>query len=524
MAFTIDENQDEQNPQNGQNSQALADPTQQAQSPSKQEAGSTSQAAQDNSVKELSSGEGGGSPFGGAPGAGGQGGSGKGTSSGSYTNLQDYIKANQGGDFGGQVSSRLNNDMGGAGQAIQNADQSFQQQVNNGTTNYNADLVNSAISDPVTLQQNADQTAALKSQLNANYTGPNNLSDQSDLYNPAQSAVSTAQQNAQATNSDTGRWALLNQYFGGAGNQYNQGQQALDSALLAADPNAQTGFQQAQQTAQGLGTQWNQMQANDTALAQQAATNTAAANSQSRAALGIDANGQLTGTGVIGNLQSTINQQVTTDNANAAAGYNALKGELNSGMLNSNDLQKYLGSSFVDNSSQDPLQNGTRLYNVHAGDYLVDPSIQQATAANVATGDQYARMNALSSLAGTQNTFLPLANSSQAGTYNPNLSFKTSDFNNAVAQQKNALQATLAGKQENEAQVGTDMHSLADAYNNYAMDPNVQRGMANNPALAATVNKIISDYKAALSQGGYNNTLSSANRIVPVNPIGPGQI
>lgn len=357
------------------------------------------------------------------------------TNSGSYVNLQKYMNANQNfdqnqGGFSGAVTGNINQQSQGAQQNTQAAQNAFQTQA---AGNFNAfaqnqPVVSQALADPSQFVQNNPQGAQqFQSVLNAQYTGPSSLQNLSGTQNFAniQNQANAAQQSAQQTQSESGRMALLNQMYGGGGN-YNQGAQTLDQMLLQNSPQAQQQFAQTQQQANAAVQGLNQAQSQSQGMAQ---SYTQQANQMAQ-----NAQQQLTGAGT--NLQNTINQQVATDNANAASAYGNVASGVNNNYQLSPDLASQLGLS------------GNETYGVNLGQYLSQSA--PATAANVASGQDYATFNALQQLQGGGHevgNFLNPADASQAGTYNP-YAFNTTAANQAIAQAQTAYQAAIDPTQQ----------------------------------------------------------------------------
>ena len=365
------------------------------------------------------------------------------TSSGSFTNLQSYLNANQDQNFGSQLASKVQNTVDQANQAQSNADTQFKGIVDQNTVNPNQDLINSAISDPTTFVSNQQNVDAFNQQKNANYSGPNSLSDESSLYNNAYQTTQNAQQAANATQNEGGRFALLNQYFNAP--SYSQGEQNLDQFLVSADPTAGKAFQNVQQNANQAQQNWNNQLSADQGYASQAAQTTNSAATAARNALGIDASGNFTGVagtngdytngGAIGNLYNQINDAATADqsayNTQNAAVQQALKSDNLSGLtpdeLNQLGLSNFSGP----------------LWDVSPANFLtINNNASSVNPQTVANAEQYAQMAALSQLAGTPDTLLP--NSSLAGTApTQGYTFNTPAFQSAINDSQNAFQQSL---------------------------------------------------------------------------------
>ena len=150
--------------------------------------------------------------------------------SGGFTNLNDYLNANQAGatNLGNQVAGRITNAVNEGAGGINSAAQNFGSQVNQGTENYDAGLVGQAISSPNDFLNNSPDLEKLTSMRTGTYTGPTTWagsgSDQSAL-----TAEQQAQQTAALGQTGAGRSELLQQ---GAATPYTRGQVSLDQGLL----------------------------------------------------------------------------------------------------------------------------------------------------------------------------------------------------------------------------------------------------------------------------------------------------
>ena len=222
-----------------------------------------------------------------------------------YQDLNAYLDANSGSGFGQQFVGNVNNDVNAAQTAQTQGANLFKGAADAGVVNQDPNAVNAAINDPYAVSQDPTQTAAFQSQLNATYNGPQSYSDDQAAYQTAYGATQKAEDTAQAAQTEGGRFALLNNYFGTP--NYNQGQMSLDNLLIQADPTTAQGIQQAKQNAdQSLVSFQNQAAPLQQYAAQDNATTQATANAAQTAA-----NNALTG------LQS----QYGTDLSNAQSQY-----------------------------------------------------------------------------------------------------------------------------------------------------------------------------------------------------------
>jgi len=179
---------------------------------------------------------------------------------------------------------------------------------------------------------------------------------------------------------------------------YTQGQAALDTAILGSGN--QSAINQAANQARGLQGIINQATAGAAAQGQEAQSNAQQ--------FGQQVQGQLTSQ-VQSQLANLQNQAAQTQQQRTQQ-YNKMLSDLQSGNI-TQDEANMLG-----------LTQGENVYNVlqNAGNFLAQ-SPTQATAQNVASSQDYARMQALQQLAGSaaptaaQSVFQQFANPSQAG-------------------------------------------------------------------------------------------------------------
>lgn len=180
-----------------------------------------------------------------------------------FTNLSQYIGANQNNQLGNVVGGGIQQAGQAATGAINTAGQAFQQGVGTeqsrlntlgqGVTNTLGNLSGGVQSSDV----NNFQTA-----LSGKGQGPTGLSNANDLTQKA----NAAQAQGTATGSELGRFGLLQNYVG-KGQQYGLGQQTLDSAILGQTGQRQLG--QARAATANLGGQANQAIAAANAQGQQ---------------------------------------------------------------------------------------------------------------------------------------------------------------------------------------------------------------------------------------------------------------
>ncbi len=297
-----------------------------------------------------------------------------------YTNIQKIITANQGNKLGQAVGGGVQQ----AGQGLQSnlgqAQNQFQQQTaqNQFNTEGNKQLVSNVLNDPTQYsnlgQNNANSQAGGKfgQLISGTYQGPTNLQNASQLQGQAQDVG----QLNKALGNQAGQAGLLQRFVGNP--QYQQGQQKLDSLLLG-----QTGGKDlaaARTATAGLGSKVNNALLGAQAQGQQA-TNEA----------------QLFGKGVqdqFGNTVSGIDtglqgKATEAQTARDTAYENTLKA-LQSGQITQKQAD-LLGLTGGQEVTQNALQG--------VGNYITKNPLA-ASAQNIASQQDYARINALRNLAG----------------------------------------------------------------------------------------------------------------------------
>lgn len=340
------------------------------------------------------------------------------TGSGTYTNLQSYLDANKAADMGGKVSGKLGETIEGAKKAQSESESGFKSAADIGSVDYNEGLVNEATSTPEGVVSDAQKKSDFSKMRDAQYAGPQSFNT-TDYYQPAYQKTKQATDEASLTDTESGRSTLLDQYYGSGVNNYNysKGQKNLDQLLIQNDPRAKEAFAKQREEANKLNTGFGDLESSLDAYAKQKAAQTAQTRANTRGAIGIDEQNQVAG----GALQA---QQ---DKIQSAFGQSQKDYE-----RNISDLMNQLKAKDIsaENAKKLGLTEGMRTYGIDPtkyGQQGVAPTIHTATSKEDA-----ARLQALTELAGIDNTFLPYDN--QVGTYDPATAgqFDTSRFLNDV--------------------------------------------------------------------------------------------
>jgi len=165
------------------------------------------------------------------------------TSSGQFTNLQSYIKANKPAEFGKQVAGKVSGQAQQAQQALQKEQQGFQSQVDQQRAGFRDEQNIKSAFDTLRgltgtgdIRQGFDaEKQAAEQSYQQQYTGPMQFENLSALSRQGRDLGTVAQQ----TQGDAGQRALLQRYYGSP--QYSAGQQRLDQLLLTGDQSGELG-------------------------------------------------------------------------------------------------------------------------------------------------------------------------------------------------------------------------------------------------------------------------------------------
>ena len=358
-----------------------------------------------------------------------------------FGTVQDYLKGNQqqGEALGQQFTGNLASNQTNEKSAIDTAAKQTQSDINSGTTNYDAGLVNQAVSDPTKITGNPDQLSSFLKQWNAAYTGPSSF-EASTNYAPAQAASSEAQNFGTEESTTGGQQQILHDQFG----VYGQGNQGLDQAVLQNS----SYFPKVQQQAsdfQTIPTYLSNAAAPLDTAATNAAANTAAAQTQTRQAFA----------NMPTSFQSQINAEVAAKRSQDQATASNYQAALASGDAQKvNQALTEMAPGNANGSISQYLGALNQSYGVNpdlTNYYTFNPATD-VTAANVATPQEYAKAAAYQQLTGQDYSgILNPANAAQAGTTaspnsGVNVANLTSYLKNTVGQQDKELlgKGTLA--------------------------------------------------------------------------------
>lgn len=436
----------------------------------------------------------------------------EGTNSGSFTNLNSYLDANKSLGFGGQVAGKVQGEVDQAGEAQKTADSTFRQQADAGSVSFDPSLGAQVAQDATAVVGDQGKFSDFLKARDAEYKGPNNLVD-SDAFQATDAAQRKAQEAAQASGSEGGRMALLDQYYGtGNGrNDYTGGQKKLENLLIQNDTASRDAFakttENAAKTAQDYGSLKDTLSAYGGA--QRAATGQARA--QARAAIGIDdAGNEVAGQGAIGALKTGVKSAADKRLADRETERTTVAQALRDRKLASLD-PKYRGVVGDIGSMQ--------LYGADPTQYLRDTgTINEQT---VATKQQQAQMAALAKLAGKENTYLP--DEALAGTMDDEAltSFDAQTLRgeaegraaryNDVVNTKNRAWTSGGYNPDTGESTGGGMRSLLEDLETYGKSAEWNRAVRSGDTFAETkYNEALAALQKAQEEAGYNDTFDGA--------------
>ena len=470
-----------------------------------------------------------------------------------YVDVGSYLDANK--DASANFASNLGQQVSNEGQKIQSninaASQDFQGKVNQGTVNYDHNLIWG--SDPVTAANNPDTLAKYRAQVNATYSGPQNFSSTVDIptlqaqiseFNPKVNAPSQSQIQD-----------IIKQYNPNA----TRGALTLDQMLLTQDPNAWNKYTEETSKYSGLSDYLNNIQKQNDDLVKTAKDTTAATKTQANK--DVD--------NIVGQFQNALNSEVSTARNTANANINnaknmmyelpnmptdywnyptsfnanytpTLKNTLNTtgykntlenilGMDQSKYGQLYNLISTLKNEGKTnytpafpfnylTLKNGSFVdtsnnpfysYNTDLNNYLSlgNPDVD-INVSNVANSDEYAKARALESLTGRDLSGILDANASDAAS--ADLTPLNFDYSKAISDLQKTLNADDQRLIDYEKTKNADMSRVLNNSNN-TIPSNVVRNLSTQTPSSAAGDFERDVLRAALRQGLVSSSLLPSN-------------
>lgn len=350
-----------------------------------------------------------------------------------FQNLNDYLTANQGQGFGEKFAGNLQGEVDKAGQQQQESESLVKSQADSGATQYDQPFVQGAIDNATDFASDSGNLDKFKAQRDAEYKGPNSYADSADAYNKAYGATQKAQDYTSAAQSEGGRFALLDNYFGRP--EYKQGEKALDNLLVSNDSKAQEGISQAKKNAdvskQNFDTQTKDV--SDYAASRRGETE--ATRKSTRDALGLDSTGAVvadqsgnpTG-GAIGSLYGSLNQKTQAAQSQYDTSVKNIQNAVTSGDYSKLSQQEVsmLGAS----------PRAAANYGVDQSKYLSFTPKDDFNLSSTTSPEEAARLNALMQLAGQNQSYIDTTKAGTAPTDYVN--YDQGGFDRDVGTAKNA--------------------------------------------------------------------------------------
>jgi len=424
---------------------------------------------------------------------------GQGTKSGSFTNLQSYLDANESSKFGKQLAGQVEGEADQASGVQSNAENQFKQRADSSAVGLNEGIISRLNSDPVSLAKDAAAKSEFVKMRDANYGGPKNFSDANDLYSQTNQSTEKANQAAKLANDESGRKTLLDSYYGsGAGKyDYTSGQKKLDNYLVQVDPNSREYFKAAQDKADALTNNFSNLTNSLNQYGTQKAQETAQARQTARGALGLGEDNSITASSPIMGILNTAKSRAESLNAQKSDDYNkALAG---------------LRSRDVATGSKYGIAQDRGLFNADLSQYLSQANNIDYNRA--ATKEEQARLDALTQLAGVDNTYLP--NADLAGNYDLTNTFNSGGLDSYINGKRGELDIRKADfdsrknelQKQIEATYQNELPKLFEGRDD--VFPQEIRDILNN-----RVRDLDSQYEQEKKNAGFYDTL---NKLLSVN-------
>lgn len=341
----------------------------------------------------------------------------KGSNSGRFTNISNYLKANQGSNLAGKVAGNIENQSNQVRDALNQSKNQFSEQAQAGRVQGNQNLVNEAIQDPNSFAANQEKLQQFERLRDAQYKGPQELQGVQKLGSDVENLQSLTKQ----TGTEGGRFNLLRTMFNKP--TYSGGQQKLDNLLMQTNQDQLNKLrgsnvitsrinQDLNNSSKLAADQGNQLAAE----AQNIQYSTRKALSDEETARQNDLNFRL--------------NDIASKRGDAQKSFTDL---LKEGKMTSADLAKF---------GVDPNQGLYGLTNDQLLNYM--STGKEANKYNIASADDYSRFDALSKLAGKDNTYLAGQYKDQAGTLDDPYGFNAKGLADVLGTQRTIAETDKA--------------------------------------------------------------------------------
>lgn len=167
-----------------------------------------------------------------------------------FVNTQDYVKANQGQNFGSRVAGDVSGVAQGAVDSLGQVQKTFNNQADAGTVQRSDNVLSKIKSgNAASVVGNKNLLNSYQTMQNAQYRGPNELS-QVDGFGSLAQKYGQARSYLDNTATDQGRKALLGDLYRRP--NYTGGMKSLDQTILQADPNSRSQLQDVRERYAGI--------------------------------------------------------------------------------------------------------------------------------------------------------------------------------------------------------------------------------------------------------------------------------
>lgn len=412
-----------------------------------------------------------------------------------FVNLDKYMTANQGNNFGDQVTGKVQGDVDQAKQTLTDTSAGFTDASNQGTTRWNdvqgtvKGYVDNA-GDTTT----ADDAKSFQGYSNAQYQGPESFLG-STYGTQAQGAIQKSAQEANALQTEGGRFALLDQFYGRP--KYSMGEKSLDNLLVQNTPGVAA-------KATSIGNQAKQLSASAGQSTQDldnlATTNRAATQETGKQTRDYMGN-------AVNEFTKGLEDRYKSFGTDRDAYNQARRDDLSDDAFDEETLA-LLG-----------LGDGSSLYDVNLASYLKENENGQGTVGEFATDQDYARYLALQQLSGEEGNLLSAEDRAKAGTANGRLGADKDRLTKDITDRKAQYESRIAPVQQAIETTNAEYERKRAILHRYGPPRYMGEIIGEGPmpdntynALAAAVNK----QKSALDalQGEYSQLQSiyGANR------------
>ncbi len=343
------------------------------------------------------------------------------TKSGShFQNLDTYLKNNNAKGAGEKFGQNVQNSIDQAKQTIGQTAGEVTNQINGGANPASQEQITGAIKGAGTYGA-PDQSKQYQGWLNQSYQGPHSLADNAGAQGKIEGAVNTANTNARLAGTESGRFSLLDQFYGRP--SYNFGEKSLDNALIERGGGFNNQPELRDQASQLGSYASEQGQAVQNAASQRAAQYDQSVNA---AKSGLQ--------GAFGQIDADAQAAAAANQAAKQTQLKRYQEELNRGSVEQGLLDR-LG-----------LSNGQSIYNTNLSKYVSENPDYKITAQNSIDPQQVQRLMALEQLMGGNQIEGASDIATKYGS-NPDALANTNNQDNWLSYDKKGLSDELASQE-----------------------------------------------------------------------------